>query len=75
MDENKVKFETTVKKIGDSRYVRIPPNLADHLGFEEGTRIISIADTSKHGKFMATWKAQPNKTLIEKTIKEENDKK
>lgn len=70
--KNKIKFETNVKNVNGTRYLRVPPALADHLGFQEGTRIIAIADVGKHGKFLACWEAPTTEQLIKKTIKETN---
>lgn len=58
-----MKASTTIRMIGGTWYIRIPPTFAEHIGLkEEKTDDIIIGEiqdeTGKHGKYVTAWKVE-----------------
>lgn len=57
-----MKQATSIRKIGNSFYLLIPPHFFDQMQFEEGEEAAMIEDKNKtKGPFMAVWSKKLNK--------------
>jgi len=74
-EQDKIKFETNITEISGTRYLRVPPQLADHLEFVKDAKIIAIADKGKHGKFLACWLKENNTTDSDIKDSDKHDEK
>lgn len=54
--EDKIVFTRTLSARGDSEGVNIPKELIKFLGIKVGEDLKIIADTGKHGRFIAIYK-------------------
>jgi hypothetical protein len=61
MEGNKVVFRQTVRPVGGSLVVAIPPEICEYLKIEGGTEICWIPDESKHGLFTGLWNPKQQK--------------
>lgn len=59
--EDKLKFERTIRKSGDSISFSMPKEILDYLELKEGTPIQITPEKGKHGKYIAIWKKQDQK--------------
>lgn len=52
-----MKFSRTIRKVGNSLALIIPPDLAKFLALEENTDVEIQDDEGKFGKFISFWRA------------------
>ena len=56
--QEKIKFEKTIIKIGESSAITIPTEILNYLEIKIGDTLIIQPDNGKHGKFISFWKKQ-----------------
>jgi len=55
MDKDKQIINTTVRDIGNSKYILIPFRLISWLELEDVTEVKIITEKGRHGKYLAIW--------------------
>lgn len=56
--ENKVMFDRTLLKMGDSVGLTLPPEILNFLGAKPGDNLKVMGDVKKHGKTINIWKEE-----------------
>jgi len=53
---DKVKFKKKIFATGGSLAITLPPELTNYIDVKESDEVFVIADSSKHGKYIAIFK-------------------
>jgi hypothetical protein len=61
-----MKASTTIRMVGGTWYIRVPPTFAEHLGLKEEAEDSIVPgeiqdETSKHGNYISAWKTPQKK--------------
>lgn len=58
MEQDTVQWEQPIASKGNTPAVSIPIQLRNYLNIDIGDTVVMIAQTGKHGKYIAFWKKQ-----------------
>lgn len=63
-----MRFERNIKTMGSgegSFFLVIPKDIAKYMKFESNTGVIINVEEGKHGKFLAIWRQDEDKSIVE----------